>query len=191
MVTEKLPAPRFDRGWRAEQNEGVGPLAQHMRPTDEITEKLVEAHDGARGLESSRAETCGHNSEHGLAYGWRNLVESQPMMLDQDFCVLPLLPHRRADGEAGGSLLRGCQQREQCGRGRAAIGSHGAPDGLSENNPGRTVPSVVSPLNGASASLPHVENSSCARGLFKRASACARGVSPAMRDFPGSGTKGL
>jgi hypothetical protein len=70
------------------------------------------------------------------------------------------------------------------------IASVGAPSGWRANRPGIGWPLVLMPRNGSLNIASHLPNSSRARGLFVRVSACARAVGPAIFDSCSFGTNG-
>src|SRR5436309_1619673 len=70
------------------------------------------------------------------------------------------------------------------------IASVGAPSGCGAKRAGTVAPPVVMPRNGSLNIRSHLPNSSLARGLAVRVSACARAVGPAILALGGFGTNG-
>ena len=190
VMAEQLPAPGLVRRGRAEQTERVAPFAEHGGAADEIAEKTVQPHHVARGFVAFGAQARAQHVHDRFAHGIRHFIEAQPVVFDVELGVLPVGATGRSRRESSSPRAAPATHDPSRAVTAAIIAGVGASLGCSENRSGMTWPSVVMPVNGAFASSAQPPNSSWARGLCSRASVCARGVDPAIRDCPGAGTNG-
>ena len=117
-MAEQLPTPRLVRRGRAEQTERVAPFAEHGGAADEIAEKPVQPHHGARGLVAFRAQARAQHVHDRFAHGIRHFVEAQAVVFDIELGVLPSAPQVGVDGKAHRRALRWRHASEQSGHRR-------------------------------------------------------------------------
>ena len=170
---------------RPEQTERVAPFAEHRRAADEIAEKSVQPHHGARRLIALGAQARAQHVHDRVAHGIRRFIEAQPVVFDIELGVLPAAPQCRTRRESSSPHAAQATRirAEQLPPRSSPTSAHRSV--AAKTAPGTTWPSVVMPVNGAFASSAQPPNSSWARGLCSRASACARGRGSRNPRLPG------
>lgn len=89
MVAVEGPAPWTVRGGVAEEDEVVRIFVHDLRGFDELAEEVVDAHRRDGLFVTFWRERRLEHGENRVAEGWRELVEAQALVAEQEFRVRP------------------------------------------------------------------------------------------------------